>query len=136
METTNPFCHTYSICSVKRDLPTSVLMFVRNSLTKVSIGYFSLNVLLLLILIQPLHVGERLFGYVVGITDGDIISVMHGGRAEEIRLYAIDAPERGNKPSETELNNLSPLWHSGRRSKSKAGTVTGGQLLTCQMEET
>jgi micrococcal nuclease len=34
-------------------------------------------------------------GLVVGISDGDTISVMHGGRAEKIRLYGIDAPEKG-----------------------------------------
>ena len=34
-------------------------------------------------------------GRVVGISDGDTISVMHGGRAEKIRLYGINAPEKG-----------------------------------------
>ena len=34
-------------------------------------------------------------GRVVGISDGDTISVMHDGRAEKIRLYGIDAPEKG-----------------------------------------
>jgi endonuclease YncB( thermonuclease family) len=34
-------------------------------------------------------------GRVVGITDGDIISVMHSGKAEKIRLNGIDCPERG-----------------------------------------
>jgi endonuclease YncB( thermonuclease family) len=34
-------------------------------------------------------------GRVVNITDGDTISVMHSGKAEEIRLNGIDCPERG-----------------------------------------
>jgi micrococcal nuclease len=34
-------------------------------------------------------------GRVVGISDGDTITVMHDGRAEKIRLYGIDAPEKG-----------------------------------------
>jgi len=34
-------------------------------------------------------------GKVVGVHDGDTISVMHGGRAEKIRLQGIDCPESG-----------------------------------------
>ena len=34
-------------------------------------------------------------GRVVGIADGDTITVMHDGRGEKIRLYGIDAPEKG-----------------------------------------
>lgn len=33
-------------------------------------------------------------GTVVGVADGDTISVMHDGRAEKIRLYGVDAPEQ------------------------------------------
>jgi len=33
-------------------------------------------------------------GKCVGISDGDTISVMHGGKAERIRLYGIDCPEK------------------------------------------
>jgi micrococcal nuclease len=32
-------------------------------------------------------------GKVVGVADGDTISVMHDGKAEKIRLYGVDAPE-------------------------------------------
>lgn len=34
-------------------------------------------------------------GLVVGISDGDTITVMHEGKGEKIRLYGIDSPERG-----------------------------------------
>ncbi len=34
-------------------------------------------------------------GRVVGISDGDTITVMHDGKGEKIRLYGIDAPEKG-----------------------------------------
>jgi hypothetical protein len=34
-------------------------------------------------------------GLVVGITDGDTISVMHDGKAEKILLNGIDCPEKG-----------------------------------------
>lgn len=32
-------------------------------------------------------------GKVVGVSDGDTISVMRGGRAVEVRLHGIDCPE-------------------------------------------
>ena len=40
-------------------------------------------------------------GKVVGVADGDMITVMHDGKGEKIRLYGIDCPEKkqafGNK---------------------------------------
>ena len=40
-------------------------------------------------------------GKVVGVADGDSITVMHNGKGEKIRLYGIDCPEKqqafGNK---------------------------------------
>jgi micrococcal nuclease len=33
-------------------------------------------------------------GKVVGVTDGDTITVLHEGRGEKIRLYGIDCPEK------------------------------------------
>src|SRR5438552_7496201 len=32
---------------------------------------------------------------VVGVTDGDTITVLHNGRDERVRLYGIDCPEKG-----------------------------------------
>jgi endonuclease YncB( thermonuclease family) len=32
---------------------------------------------------------------VVDVSDGDTITVMHDGKAEKIRLYGIDCPEKG-----------------------------------------
>src|SRR2546426_709117 len=34
-------------------------------------------------------------GRVVGVSDGDTIKVLHNGKAEKIRLYGIDCPEKG-----------------------------------------
>jgi endonuclease YncB( thermonuclease family) len=34
-------------------------------------------------------------GMVVGVSDGDTITVLHEGKGEKIRLYGIDAPEKG-----------------------------------------
>ncbi len=39
--------------------------------------------------------GADFSGKVVGISDGDTISVMHNGREEKIRLHGIDSPESG-----------------------------------------
>lgn len=36
----------------------------------------------------------RWVGRVVGVSDGDTIEVMHAGRAQKIRLYGIDCPEK------------------------------------------
>lgn len=37
---------------------------------------------------------DRFTGKVVGITDGDTISVLRDGKAVKVRLYGIDAPEK------------------------------------------
>ena len=46
-------------------------------------------------------------GKVVGVSDGDTITVLHDGIAEKIRLYGIDCPEKrqafGNGPSSSRL---------------------------------
>jgi endonuclease YncB( thermonuclease family) len=34
-------------------------------------------------------------GVVVGVSDGDTITVLHEGKGEKIRLYGIDTPEKG-----------------------------------------
>ena len=34
-------------------------------------------------------------GKVVGVTDGDTITVLHNGRGERVRLHGIDCPEKG-----------------------------------------
>jgi micrococcal nuclease len=45
--------------------------------------------------VPPAVPSVQFSGKVVGITDGDTISVMHNGRAEKIRLNGIDCPEKG-----------------------------------------
>jgi Staphylococcal nuclease homologue len=46
------------------------------------------------ILFPALLLAADFTGRVVGISDGDTISVLHGGRAEKIRLNGIDCPEK------------------------------------------
>jgi endonuclease YncB( thermonuclease family) len=51
---------------------------------------------LLVVLISPAVAAAAAFrGRVVGITDGDTITVLHDGRPEVVRLHGIDAPEKG-----------------------------------------
>ena len=38
---------------------------------------------------------QEFTGKVVGVTDGDTITVLHDGVGEKIRLAGIDCPERG-----------------------------------------
>jgi micrococcal nuclease len=33
-------------------------------------------------------------GKVIGVSDGDTITVMHNGKGEKIRLYGVDCPEK------------------------------------------
>ena len=49
--------------------------------------------LALLVISCQVH-AEDFRGRVVGITDGDTISVLQDGRREKIRLYGIDCPEK------------------------------------------
>jgi len=44
---------------------------------------------------RPTGAAPEFHGRVVGVADGDTITVLHDGRAEKIRLYGIDAPEKG-----------------------------------------
>jgi endonuclease YncB( thermonuclease family) len=53
-----------------------------------------LSTLVVLILLIPLNAFSW-SGKCVGVSDGDTISVMHEGKAEKIRLYGIDCPEKG-----------------------------------------
>ena len=53
-----------------------------------------LEIFTFLALITEMH-ADDFSGCVVSISDGDTITVMHSGRGEKIRLYGIDAPEKG-----------------------------------------
>jgi micrococcal nuclease len=56
--------------------------------TRILTAAFCLN------LLPALLFAADFTGRVVGISDGDTISVMHGTRAEKIRLNGIDCPEK------------------------------------------
>ena len=46
------------------------------------------------LLVLPVLGAEQFVGKVVGISDGDTLSVMCAGKAVQVRLFGIDTPER------------------------------------------
>ncbi len=74
---------------------------------------------------QPANAADDLYGRVVGVTDGDTITVLDSGnRQHEIRLFAIDSPETGchlKKPSAYDdecIERSQPFGKSAKRSLS------------------
>jgi endonuclease YncB( thermonuclease family) len=67
-------------------------------------------VLLLLVLCTPAVWADVLEGRVVGVADGDTITLLDGNRHEHrIRLGGIDAPEKGQPYGERSKQHLSDL---------------------------
>jgi endonuclease YncB( thermonuclease family) len=64
--------------------------------------------------------GNTFTGKVVGISDGDTISVMRGGRAVEVRLHGIDCPE-----------NKQPY---GTRAKQFTSDMASGKEVTVRIQ--
>jgi micrococcal nuclease len=52
------------------------------------------SIILSLLFTSPLGAKE-FTGKVVGVTDGNTITVMHLGKSERVRLHGIDCPEKG-----------------------------------------
>jgi endonuclease YncB( thermonuclease family) len=61
-------------------------------------------------------------GSVVAISDGDTIKVMHDGRAERIRLYGVDCPEKAQP------------W--GTRARQFTGDMVFGRTVTVRVRDT
>lgn len=66
--------------------------------------------------------GDTFTGRVVGITDGDTLTVLRDGRPERIRLAGIDAPEAGQ-----------PF---ARRARQHLASLAGGREATVQVQGT
>ena len=54
-----------------------------------------LLVLVFLILAALAHAGDKWTGKVIGVTDGDTITVLRDQTQVKVRLYGIDCPEKG-----------------------------------------
>ena len=61
-------------------------------------------------------------GKVVGISDGDTISVMHNGKAEKVRLYGIDCPEKAQA--------------FGEKAKQQTSGLAFGKVVTVNVKDT
>ena len=80
-------------------------MKAHSAIKKIELGRFFFYLILLLILPSLSWAWQ---GKVVGISDGDTITVSHNNRGEKIRLYGIDTPEKrqdfGNKAKQFTSN--------------------------------
>ena len=54
----------------------------------------SLGLVALFLLAPNLAAAELFSGKVVGVADGDTITVLHGRRPAKIRLHGVDCPEK------------------------------------------
>jgi len=78
--------------------------------------------------------GSTFTGRVVGVTDGDTISVLRDGRAERIRLADIDCPERGQAFG-TRARQATSEWAYGQyvtvlvRDRDDYGRLVGEVVL-------
>ena len=78
--------------------------------------------------------GSMFTGRVVGVADGDTISVLRDGRAERIRLSGIDCPERGQAFG-TRAKQATSEWAYGQyvtvlvRDRDDYGRLVGDVVL-------
>ena len=74
-----------------------------------------------------LATAEDFTGKVVGVHDGDTITVMHQGRGERVRLHGTDEPERGQPFSNRAKQFVSDLcYHKKVKVETKGITSLGG----------
>jgi micrococcal nuclease len=72
---------------------------------------------------------ETFTGQVIGVTDGDTISVLRGGRREVVRLLGIDAPERRQAYGERAKQHAAALAFGKVVAVEAAGRDRHGRLL-------
>jgi micrococcal nuclease len=58
------------------------------------VSLYAAVVVLWCLLVPLLALAEQFTGRVVGISDGDTISVLRGGKAVKVRLHGVDTPEK------------------------------------------
>ena len=68
-------------------------------------------------------------GRVVGIADGDTLTVMHEQRPVRVRLFGIDAPEHGQPFASRARESLSELAHGRDADVDERGRDTYGRVL-------
>lgn len=68
-------------------------------------------------------------GKVVGVHDGDTLTVMHGGKGEKIRLVEIDAPESSQDFGQASKKGLSDLCFGKEATVQDQGKDKYGRTL-------
>jgi len=77
----------------------------------------------------PLKIVEEIHGKVVGVTDGDTITVLVNKGTIEVRLEGIDAPESGQRYGTKATQALSAMVFGKAVIVKKAGTDKYGRTL-------
>lgn len=67
-------------------------------------------------------VADSFSGEVVGVSDGDTITVMHEGREEKVRFFGIDCPEKAQA--------------FGQRAKQATSSAVFGKIVTVDKKDT
>lgn len=80
-----------------------------------------LSPLILTLLLAGAVSAEQYSGRVVGVSDGDTLSVMRAGKAEKVRLHGVDAPE-----------SAQPF---GTRAKQATSEMVFGKDVTVRVKE-
>lgn len=100
---------------------------------KTLLAFFALG--LLLALLSVAHASEPFTGRVVGVADGDTLTVLADTTPHKIRLAEIDAPEKKQAFGERAKLSLSALCFDQRASVSKGKTDRYGRTVarvSCQ----
>ena len=91
---------------------------------------FTSSCLLLIAFIgTPPHVVEEFSARVIGVTDGDTITVLQGQTQVKVRLEGIDAPEKSQAFGSKSKAELSSLVYSKTVTVQKTGTDNYGRTL-------
>jgi endonuclease YncB( thermonuclease family) len=80
-----------------------------------------------LILLPSLALGWD--GKVVGISDGDTLSIMHDGKAQKVRLVEVDAPESSQDFGQRSKQSLSDLCFGKKATVQDQGKDKYGRTL-------
>jgi micrococcal nuclease len=80
-------------------------------------------------LLAGVATGEEFAGRVVGITDGDTITVLYAGRAATVRLQGVDAPEKRQAYGERARRFVADLSYDRTVIVRTTGRDRNGRML-------
>ncbi len=103
--------------------------WILHTLAKILLTYLAIIGLVILLGAAAAHASEPFTGRVVGIADGDTITVLADTTPHKIRLAEIDAPEKKQAFGERAKLSLSALCFDRRASVSKGKTDRYGRTV-------